>query len=197
MFLKQKHCEKIKGRGCVDGRKKRIYKTKDKMSLPMAAVESLMLSCIIDAKEGRDIATVNIPGAFMQADMDETMHMRLEGAMADLLVKLEPKMYWKYLCFANKTIEGQQCTILWHVDDLKISHADPKVVTNIISKLEERYGKEAPLTVNHGKELPDKFDGEAAMPAANHLLEVNPDCKKLRAEAAEFFYHFVAKLLFL
>jgi hypothetical protein len=32
-------------------------------------------------------------------------------------------------CVANKTIDGKQCTIVWHVDDLKISHVDRKVVT--------------------------------------------------------------------
>jgi len=31
-------------------------------------------------------------------------------------------------CMANKDIEGKQCMILWHVDDLKISHVDKNVV---------------------------------------------------------------------
>ena len=34
-------------------------------------------------------------------------------------------------CVANKIINGKQCTVVWHVDDLKISHVDPKVVTTI------------------------------------------------------------------
>jgi hypothetical protein len=33
-----------------------------------------MISCVIDAKEGKDVATVNIPGALL----DEVVHMRLE-----------------------------------------------------------------------------------------------------------------------
>ena len=44
-------------------------------------------------------------------------------------------------CVANKTIDGKQCTICWYVDDTKISHIDPKVVTSVITKIEERYGK--------------------------------------------------------
>eukprot|EP00957_Ditylum_brightwellii_P095844 7302330-Ditylum_brightwellii.AAC.1 len=59
----------------------------------MVAVESLMLLCIIDAEEGRDGATVDIPGAFMQANMDKVVHMKVEGTMAELLIKLDPKMY--------------------------------------------------------------------------------------------------------
>jgi hypothetical protein len=30
---------------------------------------------------------------------------------------------------ANKVVDGKQCTIVWHVDDNKMSHADPKVNT--------------------------------------------------------------------
>ena len=36
-------------------------------------------------------------------------------------------------CVANKMIDGKQCTIAWYVDDMKISHVDPNVVTNIKS----------------------------------------------------------------
>jgi len=54
-------------------------------------------------------------------------------------------------CVANKMINGEQCTILWHVDDLKISHVDSKVNDMILDKLNERYGKEGPLTVTRGK----------------------------------------------
>ena len=35
-------------------------------------------------------------------------------------------------CVANKTINGHQCTLGWHVDDIKASHKDPKVVDLII-----------------------------------------------------------------
>ena len=33
-------------------------------------------------------------------------------------------------CVVNKIIEGKQCTIGWHVDDIKISHQDPQVNDN-------------------------------------------------------------------
>jgi len=35
-------------------------------------------------------------------------------------------------CIVNKKIHGKQCTIIWHVDDLKISHVEKKVVDDII-----------------------------------------------------------------
>ena len=46
-------------------------------------------------------------------------------------------------CVANKMINGNQCTIGWHVDNLKIPHVSSEVVDDILSKLDERYGKEA------------------------------------------------------
>jgi hypothetical protein len=143
------------------------------------------------------VATVDIPGAFMQADMEDIVHMKLEGKMAELLVRMDPQLYrkhiqlergkqvlyvelkkalygtlkaallfWKRLssqlsnwgfvhnpydsCVMNKVINGKQCTILWHVDDLKISHVDPEVVTEVIELLEGEFGKEAPLTKTRG-----------------------------------------------
>ena len=73
-------------------RKQRLTTRKEDASVPTVSVEAP-----INAKEGRDIATVDIPGAFMQADMDEIVHVRWEGAMKDLLVKLDPKLYRKYI----------------------------------------------------------------------------------------------------
>ena len=54
-------------------------------------------------------------------------------------------------CVANKDINGSQCTIVWHVDDLKISHADEKVVTEVIKMIDGEFGKEDPVTVKRGK----------------------------------------------
>ena len=52
----------------------------------------------------------------------------------------------------NKMVDGKQCTILWHVDDLKISHhVSPEVVNDIIQKLEDVFGKEAPFAKTQGK----------------------------------------------
>jgi hypothetical protein len=204
MFLKEKRCGMIKGRGCADGRSQRDYMTKQETSSPTVATEALMLTCVIDAVERRDVATCDIPGAFMQSDMKGKVVMKLEGVMAEAILKIDPKQYTKYVvkengkdviyvilakalygtlqaallfwqnlstqlekwgfkinpydfCVANKTINGKQCTIVWHVDDLKVSHVDPKVVTTVLESLDARYGQEivagkrAPLTTNQGK----------------------------------------------
>ena len=227
-----------------------MYTAKEEASSPTVSIEAVMLTCAIDAHEERDVATVDIPGAFMQADMDEVVHMRLEGQMAELLAQLDPGLYRKYAkeengctviyvellkalygtlraallfwrriseqlikwgfkinpydwCVANKEVHGRQCTIIWHVDDLKISHVEPDVVSTVIEMLKQEFGKEAPLSITRGKvhdylvmvldfsdpgkvkitmpdyvegvldELPADMDGTATTPAAEHLLTVN------------------------
>ena len=48
MFLKQKRCGQIKGRGWVDGRKQRGTIDKSETSAPTMATESLMITCVIE-----------------------------------------------------------------------------------------------------------------------------------------------------
>jgi hypothetical protein len=197
MFLKEKHCGKIKGCGCADGRKQRVYTMKQESSSPTVVIESIMLSCATDAEERRHVATVDITGAFMQADMDELVYMQLEGKMVDLLLHVCPDygrhvtiingkrvlyvqltkalygtiqaalLFWRKLTsklqerglklnpydpyVANKMVDGHQCTVLWHVDDLKISHKKLLAVKGVIQKLEQEFGKESPLSVWHRK----------------------------------------------
>ena len=41
-------------------------------------------------------------------------------------------------CVANRDVNGAQCTVVWHVDDLKVSHRDESVVTYFASELAKR-----------------------------------------------------------
>ena len=104
--------------------------------------------------------------------MEQNVHMLLDRTIVELIVKLDPSLYRKYIwenkkgklmlyvklkkalygtlqvallfwrlpsdtliewgfklnkydkCIANKIINRKQCTIIWHVDNLKISHVD-------------------------------------------------------------------------
>ena len=47
------------------GNKQRNYIDKTKTILPTAALEYVLLTATIDAKEGRDVATVDIPNDFV------------------------------------------------------------------------------------------------------------------------------------
>ncbi|MFM6182690.1 MAG: reverse transcriptase domain-containing protein [Dolichospermum sp.] len=99
MYLKEKRCGKIKARGCADGRIQRLWKNKHETSSPTVRTESVFMSCVIDSFEQRTVAVCDIPGAFMQADIDEVVHMKFEGEIAELLVKIDPARYTPYVTY--------------------------------------------------------------------------------------------------
>ena len=43
-------------------------------------------------------------------------------------------------CVANKMIEGKYCTISWYMDDKKLPHKKPTVISYIIKKAEKSFG---------------------------------------------------------
>ena len=59
-----------------------------------------MATCLIDAIEVRNVATADIPGAFLQATMDDDVWIKFENEMVDVLVELDPVRYkpcvWYY-----------------------------------------------------------------------------------------------------
>ena len=60
-----------------------------------------MATCLIDAIEGRYVATADIPEAFLQADMDEDVWIKFEGEMVDILVSIDEDLYGPCVCQYN------------------------------------------------------------------------------------------------
>ena len=55
------------------------------------STEGLMISCMIDAMEGREVATSDIPWAFLQTDYYKgDIHIKMEGYMVTLLEEIYP-----------------------------------------------------------------------------------------------------------
>jgi hypothetical protein len=52
---------------------------------------------------------------------------------------------------ANNTINGKQCTVLCHVDDIKVSHVSSDDITKVLKLFDGKYGNKAPLTITCGK----------------------------------------------
>ena len=70
----------IKGRVFADVRKQRNWISKEDTSLPTVSTESLMISCMIDTTESKDVATDDIPGAVLQTEHDKgDIHIKMEG----------------------------------------------------------------------------------------------------------------------
>ena len=66
IFLKKKRNGKIKGRRCADGRPQRVYKSNEETCSPTACNDSIFITALTDAREGRDAAVVDITGAFFR-----------------------------------------------------------------------------------------------------------------------------------
>ena len=93
MFLKMKTSGEIKARGCADGRPHRVYKSKQETSSPTAAIESIFITSAMATKEGRDVATVDIPWTFLQTEASDETFIKLQGAIVESLLKINPD--WK------------------------------------------------------------------------------------------------------
>ena len=62
---------------------------------PTAALESVMITGVINAHEQQDAATVDVPNAFVQMHVkhepgNEWVTMKIQGVLVDMLVKLDP-----------------------------------------------------------------------------------------------------------
>ena len=77
------------------------------MSSPTVSTEGLIILCMIYAIEGREVATADIPGAFLQTDYDKgDINIKPKGAMVTLLEDIDPK-YYKYFIYTDK--RGRKC----------------------------------------------------------------------------------------
>jgi hypothetical protein len=89
MFLKLKRDGKIKGRTVDGGNKQCDYISKEDASSPTVATKSVLLSCIIDAEEHRDVAVVDTPKAFVQTRVEnekDIAFIKIRGILVDILV---------------------------------------------------------------------------------------------------------------
>jgi hypothetical protein len=67
MFLTEKRDKSVKGRMVYNGKPTREWLSREGAASPMAALESIMTTGVIEAIEERDIMTCDIRNAFIQA----------------------------------------------------------------------------------------------------------------------------------
>ncbi len=66
IFLKKKCDGSIKARGVAGGNKQRDYISKEDASSPTASTEAVLLTTVIDAREGRYVVINDVPNALIQ-----------------------------------------------------------------------------------------------------------------------------------
>jgi hypothetical protein len=90
-LIKEKRDGTIKGRSYADGRPQRALYTKEQSASPTVSTDALMISLMIDAKERRDVATTDVVGAYLLADMDEYVLLKLTGESVDIMCTVNAK----------------------------------------------------------------------------------------------------------
>ena len=106
LFITEKRDDTIKARLVGDGSKQRTYDgyNKSKGSSPTRAMDSFFLTGVIDARERRAVAMLDIENAFLHAENDEKVLMLLRGRLAELMVKVDPSLYRKYVTTSKKGV---------------------------------------------------------------------------------------------
>ena len=87
------------------GNNQRGHIEKTDATSPTAALESVLLTSTIDAKEGRDVAIIDIPNSFVTTrieDKKDIVIIRLRGKLAELMVATAPEIYKKYVSVKRK-----------------------------------------------------------------------------------------------
>ena len=193
----------------------------DKMVELMVEIEPGYAKYIHTTKKGKKILYVKLKKAMYGCLKAARLWWEELSKYLKNHMGFEPNPY--DACVANKQIEGSQCTIIWHVDDLKISHKKREVVEKVIKQIEERFEK---MSVNIGSkhtyvgmdfeylrngqvvvsmigyindaiaEFPEEVSDKVLTPAAVHLFEVETESEPLDAERRSIFHRIVAMLLF-
>jgi hypothetical protein len=176
---------------------------REEVSNPTVNTESTLLIAVIEAEEERDIATCDIPNAFIQTHMEDKDQdgnrtiIKIRGVLVDVLCDIDPK-YKEYVeienekkilyvlvtkgmygllasamlfyrrftkdltefgfkinpydpCVANKQVDGEQMTVSWHVDDLKVSHVNKMYIDDFITWIKQAYGSIGEVKTTRGK----------------------------------------------
>ena len=84
-LIKEKRNGRLKGRSVADGRPQRAFYMKDETSSPTATPESVLLTALIDAVEDRHVVVADVTGAYLNANMDDFVLIRLSGDDVDMM----------------------------------------------------------------------------------------------------------------
>jgi hypothetical protein len=131
MFLTEKRDKSVKGRMVYNGKPTREWLSQEDAASPNAALESILITGVIEAKDERDVMTCNIPNAFIQAYLpkkepgEDRVVMKVTGVLVNMLVDRNPESYRQAVVLKNqkkvlhvevlKAIYGMlEAALLWY-----------------------------------------------------------------------------------
>ncbi len=90
IFLNEKRDgETVKARMCANGSTQRAYISREQASSPTVSSEAIITTGVIDAKQRRDVMTLDIPNAFVQTKIalnGDKIIMKIRGPLVDILL---------------------------------------------------------------------------------------------------------------
>lgn len=106
MFLVKKRDGKIKARTCANGSTQHSCISKEDATSPTASSEArILITGVIEAKQWRDIMTLDIPNAFVQTPVPQDgdkIIMKIQGALVNILCAICPEIYEPYVTYEGK-----------------------------------------------------------------------------------------------
>ena len=86
------------------GSKQRTFEGYNKAdgTLYTVSTDGLLITYTIDCHEERDVAIMDIPGAFLQEENGEFILMLLQGKLAEMMVEVDPELYLRYIIMSPR-----------------------------------------------------------------------------------------------
>ncbi len=109
MFIGQKRTGETKVRMVAGGNMQHDHVTKEESSSLTVSTKAVLLTLTVDAREGRDVAVVDIPNAFIKTQVDDAKDcviIWITGVIVDWLVKVAPKVYASYVVKNSKGVNS-------------------------------------------------------------------------------------------
>ena len=106
MCLTEKRDKSTKGRCACNGKPTREWLGREETASPTAHLESICLTAVIDAYEGRDAMSADVPNAFVQTELrqeefEERAAMKIAGVLVDILVNNDPDVCGGHVACEN------------------------------------------------------------------------------------------------
>jgi hypothetical protein len=95
----------MKARMCADKSTQQAYISREEATSPTATSEAIITTGVIEAKQGRDVMTLDIPNAFVQTKIaldGDKIIMKIRGQLIDILLEICPGVYDDYVINEGK-----------------------------------------------------------------------------------------------
>ena len=99
MFIKLNRDENIKRRTVAAGNRQKDLTAKEDVILTTVSTEEVILNCVIDVQEGRYVAVIDTPKAFIQIKLEKEEYMVtiiVRGDLVYVLSEIAPELYNPY-----------------------------------------------------------------------------------------------------